>query len=121
MPVDNTQANTQDPMGTSQNMAQPSPSGAPPADGTQLPGGLNSDDVAAALGYITTLSQHMFHGTEEDPNAPQDQPPGGQPDPKADLNKFKQEIQTEVQSGLEEIKNMVKDAITKDGNQDNTQ
>lgn len=43
--------------------------------------GMSSDDLASTLGFITTLSQHMFHGEPEKPQeAPKDTP--SEPKPK---------------------------------------
>lgn len=128
MPVDNTQSND---MGISQNTAQqgPIPTSTDPSVDTlnqAQPGQLSADDHAAALGYITTLSQHMFHGggqedPNQDPNAPQgeqgkpqEKPPEPKHDPKAEMEGFKKEMIDAIHKELGGIKDMVKQAITEE-------
>lgn len=113
-------------MGNGQNTAQDNgnlSTGMPLSnDALGQPGtnGMSSDDLASSLGYITTLSQHMFHGepeqSQEDPKGasseskskkePQDDTPPEDPkeEQKHDDEQDKEieDIKTELEKLLQE-------------------
>lgn len=118
-------------MGISQDMAQqgPIPMSTDPsveALGEPTDDGMSSDDLAAALGFATTLNQHMFHGDteaegQEGTEKPEQEVAEPKEDMKKELDQFKKDVEQEVTSRLDEIKSMVADALKKDGKGNDTE
>lgn len=114
-----TQAQPQDVPNTSQD---------PVPQAGQDPKDLTQDELAAALGYITTLgTQH--HQAMQATMAPQGQETGDTATPEAkpqeDLTPrlddlegqfkgLKDDVSKEIKSGLDDVKKMIADALTQD-------
>lgn len=97
-------------------------------------GELSSDQHAAALGFITTLSQGLLPQDEpqddetQDDEEPQDTTPAGQPDPQQDIQSVEDNIITEIRGlksemGNEDLKaefQVIKNEIESILNEDDT-
>lgn len=104
----------------------------PPSKPTTSPfqATLNQSDLAATLGYITTLGKHIWGQTnpgasqspQNAPQATQQAQPQQDLTPRiADLESqfttLKTDVQKEIKSGIDEVKGMITEALKQDGPQ----
>ncbi len=117
MPNEIAQDPTMEQYPNQQNVAQPQ---------DNLHDDMSDDDIAATLGYITTLSESMMpkpeeegdteeesggQSTEEEPEKQEVEDDSQKEDVKSEMEGFKKEIIDAIQGELGGIKDMVKQAI----------